>query len=179
MHAFGVRSLQHHRVIFQKMMPAGPQQECDDVVDRVLRGNAQRLGFRRRLHDVKRERIAAFRLAARADLQRRSVEQLRSEIEQDTGIAALQFEFDFGQDFLARAGLDRPLVECDFNRRIGQIELPRVPANLRRENRHQRVVRQRSHRIADLVGRKPRQIRGDPVNRRFPLPSRQRLPDIG
>jgi len=80
---------------------------------------------------------------------------------------------------LACTGLNRPLVECDFDRRIGQIELPRVPANLRRENRHQRVVGQRRHRIADLVGRKPRQIRGDPVNRRFPLPSRQRLPDIG
>ena len=49
------------------MMPAGPYQECDDVVDRVLRGNAQRLGFRRPLRDIKRECIAAFRLAARAD----------------------------------------------------------------------------------------------------------------
>ena len=139
-HAFGVRSLIRHGVIFQKMMPAGSHQECDDVVDNMLRGNAEWLGFRRRLHDVERERIAAFRLAARADLQRRGVEQLRSEIEQDTSIAALQLEFDFGQHFLARAGLDRPLVECDFNRGIGQIELPRVPANFRRENRHQRVV---------------------------------------
>ena len=62
---------------------------------------------------------------------------------------------------------------------IGQIELPRVPANFRRENRHQRVVGQRRHWTADLIGGKPRQIRGDAVNRRLPLPSRQRLPDIG
>ena len=54
-----------------------------------------------------------------------------------------------------------------------------MPANFRRENRHQRVVGQRRHGIADLVGGKPRQIRGDVVNRRFPLPSGQRLSDIG
>jgi len=49
------------------------------------------------------------------EAQRRGIEQLRSEIEQDAGIAALQFEFDFGQDFLTRTGLDRPFVERDFN----------------------------------------------------------------
>ena len=104
---------------------------------------------------------------------------MRPEIEQDAGIAALQFEFDFGQDFLARTSLDDPLIEYDFNRRIGQVELPRVPANLRRENGHQRVVGQRRDWIADLVGRKLRKIRAGTVNRRFPLPSYQRLRVIG
>ena len=179
MHAFGVVSLLRHHVVFQKMMPAGSDQERDDIVDHVLGGDAEWFGFRRQLHDVERQRIAAFRLAPCADLQRRSVEQLRSEIEQNAGVAAIQFEFDFGQDLLARTGLDRPLVEYDFNRRIGQVELPYVPANFRRENRHQGVIGQRRHRIADLVGGKPRQIRGDAVNRCFPLPSRQRLPAIG
>ena len=160
-------------------MPAGTDQACDDVVDGMLHGNAGWLGFRCRLHDVEGKRKAAFRLAARADPQRRGVEQLRSEIEQDAGITALQFEFDFGQDLLTRTGLDRPLVECDFNRRIGQIKLPRVPAKFRRENRHQRVVGQRRHWIADLSGRKPGQIGGGTVNRYLPLPSRQRLPDTG
>jgi hypothetical protein len=37
----GVRSLLRHRVILQKMMPAGPHQECDNVVDHMLRSNAE------------------------------------------------------------------------------------------------------------------------------------------
>jgi hypothetical protein len=40
-HAFGVRSRLRHRKIFQKMMPAGPHQERDDVVDHMLRSNAE------------------------------------------------------------------------------------------------------------------------------------------
>ncbi len=161
------------------MMPAGPYQQRDDVVDRKLRGDARQLGLRRGWRDIERERIAAFRLAARTNLQRRGVEQLRSEIEQDAGIAALQFDLDFRQHLLACIGLDRPLVERDFNRRVGQIELSRVPAHLGREHRHQRVVAQRRHDIADLVGGEQREVGGDAGNRHLPLASLQGLPVIG
>ena len=155
-HAFGVGSLLRHRVVTQKMMPAGTPQECNDVINRVLGSDADGFGLRRRLHDVERQRIAAFRLAPCADLQRRCVEQLGSEIKQHAGVAALQFELDLGQDFLTRTGLDGPFVERDFNRRIGQIELPSMPANFCRKRRHERIGGERRHRIADLGGGKPR-----------------------